>query len=761
MKRRVGIVTPWFGPDAVGGAESLARELATRLAEDDEVTILTTTSRSFLHEWSEDYHRPGVDLSETFGVLRFPVDSRDKQLFDSINGELLSMPPDSRRQLATRRAPTDPFIEQSINSRALEQHLRDAGTGYDAVLFLPYLYGVVVRGIEAYPGPAHLLPCLHDEAYAYLPRIEGAIHRVASLLFNSEGEAELALRLYGPGILHKSVVIGSGIPPAPTERSPIELKSPYVLYLGRRDVTKNVDFLVEAFHDYRRHANGEGSLSLVLAGPGNVSYADEANGIIDFGFVDDAKKVALLRDATALLQPSLNESYSRVLMEAWREEVPVAAHIDCLATATAVRVSEGGWLAGDVREWAGLIAAIEAAKPDDRKAIGRRGAAYASENADWSSVIERVRRRMFPTQPRLQRTVGKRRIDQVLPTLEYGDAVSDYAIHIQDALRMHGIESTIYAEAIGTRVADRARVFADDRGQDDHPDLVLYHHSISCASAQAVAVMATPKVMIYHNVTPARFFAPYRPDFAELLQVGREQTRELTRKFDRYVAVSQFNADELLELGAPEVTVVPLAVDFRRFDVLPDEAVLRRQKRGTRWLFVGRIAPNKGLLPLIEAFEAYLAVDGDATLAIVGTYDPADIYYRSLVDACQQLRVSGSVRFTGSVSNAELCAYYRSSDVYVSLSEHEGFCVPIVEAMYFDLPIVARDSTAVPGTLGEGGVLVSDGMGAVEIAALVELLRADESLRRRVLAAQRNRRAFFSPEAGDERIRRLVEDLAQ
>jgi glycosyltransferase involved in cell wall biosynthesis len=758
VKRRVAIVTPWFGPDAVGGAESLARELATRLAQIDDVTILTTTSRAFLSQWDENYYPPGPDRSEAFAVIRFAVEPRDRQLFDAVNAELLATPPERRKELLTRASATNPFIEESINSRPLEEHLRGSRSRYDAVLFLPYLYGVVVRGIEAYPGTSHLLPCLHDEPYAYIPRIESAIHRAGSLLFNSEGEAELALRLYGPGILHKSAVVGSGIPPAPEEDVAPVLDGQFLLYLGRRDSTKNVDFLVDAYRRYQSERNGKGKLNLVLAGPGNASYGDAANSVYDLGFVDEAQKVALLRRARALLQPSVNESYSRVLMEAWREGTPVAAHSKCLATATAVQTSGGGWLAEAGPEWTDLMLNIEEVPEGELAQIAQRGAVYASENADWSRVTERIRARVY-CQPQEAEVCGKRRIDQVVQTLEYGDAISDYALHIQDALRSRGIESTIFAEGIGPRVEDRAVTFSPEAL--DGAELVLYHHSISCEAGRAVAHSTSPKVMIYHNVTPARFFEPFHPAYAELLQTGYEQTRDLTAKFDRYVADSQFNAEELIELGAPKVTVVPLAVDFRRFDVLPDERVLTRPNGGARWLFVGRVAPNKGIRSLLEAFEAYLAVDSQSTLTIVGRYDPAETYYRSLIDLWDELGLGGNVRFAGAVDNEALCAYYRSSDVYVSLSEHEGFCVPLVEAMYFDIPIVARDSSAVPGTLGEGGLLVGEGMGAIDIAALVWLLRTDATLCERVLAGQRRQRRHYSPEAGNRRIETLVEELVR
>ena len=342
--RKIGIVTPWYGDDAVGGAETVARELAGRLAREHDVTVLTTTSRAFLSEWDESFYAEGTTREGGYAVRRFAVAPRERGMFDAVNGALLGLPVDDWDELRLRGPQTDPFIEESINSVALERYLRDeASARHDAVIFLPYLYGVVVRGIEAYPGRAHLLPCLHDEAYARLPRIQAMVHRAATLLMNSAGEAELALRLYGPGILHKTTIIGLGVEPSSIAGElPAGVRAPYLVFVGRRDVTKNVDFLVDSFRRYRENGSSK-ELSLVLAGPGEQSYDDRENGIIDLGFIEAGAKQALIAGAVGLAQPSVNESYSRTIMEAWMSRKPVAVHRGCLATATAVAASGGRW----------------------------------------------------------------------------------------------------------------------------------------------------------------------------------------------------------------------------------------------------------------------------------------------------------------------------------------------------------------------------------------------------------------------------------
>nr|QOL00462.1 GDP-mannose:cellobiosyl-diphosphopolyprenol alpha-mannosyltransferase [uncultured organism] len=755
MKRRIGIVTPWYGADAVGGAETVARELAARLAEEHTVTVLTTTARAFLADWDVGYYPPGLEQAPTYEVKRFPVDARDASAFNALNARLLGLSPAAWPDIPLIDEPTDAFIDESINSLALEAYLReDAVRHHDALIFLPYLYGVVVRGIEAYPGPAHLLPCLHDEAYARLPRIRAAFHRATTLLMNSAGEAELALRLYGPGILHKMSVIGLGIETeSSSEVAPPDAVAPYVVYVGRRDRTKNVDFLVDTFRRYRRNANGH-ALSLVLAGPGDGSYDDRDNGVVDLGFVDPGVKGALIAGAVGLAQPSVNESYSRVIMEAWGKQKPVAVHAACLATAMAVDACRGGLSAASAEEWLDVFETFERGPSEELAAMGIRGQRYAQQFADWSHVVPTLLRAIFGRRPA---PPNGKRIDQFVQTLEFGDAISDYALHVRHRLHELGYASDIVAEGMGPLVADEAIEFAP--GAFAQTDALIYHHSIASKATRAIVGFPGPKTLVYHNITPAKFFEPYVPAFAELLAGGRAATGPLLAHFDRLVADSDFNADELRELTTKPVRTIPVVVDFRRFDCLPDPGVLAARAEVVSVLFVGRVSPSKGIARLIDAFEAYLCANPSAHLTIVGRYDPADRYYQELEMTLLMRRMERAVTFAGLVDEAQLTAYYASADIFVSLSEHEGFCVPLVEAMFFDVPILALGATAVPETLGEAGVMIDARTPIEEIGALMRLLGEDPELRAQVIAAQRRRRSFYLPDVGERRLDAMIAEL--
>jgi len=404
---RLAIVTPWYGRDLIGGAERLAWDLAHALARAGTgVEVLTTCGRSFRDDWAANYHRRGASRdAEGVVVRRFALDARDRAGFTRVNTELLSIP---RPALHGDRTLLDPvraqtFVRDNVNSRALLAHLREHGHTYDAVLFVPYLYGPALQGVPLVAERAFLIPCLHDEAYAYLEPVRAAFAAARGVLFNSAGEEEVASAIYGPGVLAKSSVIGHAVDPivAPAQQLAVggfvPQRSRYVLYLGRADATKNVDFLLAAFRAFRERRPAT-SLQLVLAGP--RAAAHRGDGVVDLGAVGEAAKAALLTYARALAQPSLNESFSRVIYEAWSVRRPVLVHGDCRATARAVEDAGGGWTATSPDAWTALFAMLDESADAVPDAAGARGWAAAAENGTWDDIARRtlaaVRERLAP-----------------------------------------------------------------------------------------------------------------------------------------------------------------------------------------------------------------------------------------------------------------------------------------------------------------------------------------------------------------------------
>jgi len=267
------------------------------------------------------------------------------------------------------------------------------------------------------------------------------------------------------------------------------------------------------------------------------------------------------------------------------------------------------------------------------------------------------------------------------------------------------------------------------------------------------------KVVQYHNVTPAAFFAPYDPALFRLASLARQELASLAQRVDLALGDSAFNRAELDALGFPRTGVMPIAVDTNRITNGPPRPALERILRDglINILFVGRVAPNKKVedhIRLAEMYKRY--VDSYYRFIFVGRYDGVPRYYaqvRALIAEYEML--PDRFWFTGPVPDEDLAAFYRWSDAYVTLSEHEGFCVPLVEAMAADVPILAYAAGAVPETLGGAGILFAPK--DLEIAA--ELLGSvvyDRGLRARVLEGQRHRLEAFAPPRIEARLRETL-----
>ena len=772
----VAIVIPWFGAELKGGAEQQAYQLARRLAaRGHAIEVLTTCNRAFLSDWSLNHYPAGATTEHGFTIHRFPVDGRDAAQFDQVNARLLALAPDELRPgvCPVTEAETNIFVAENINSAALLKHLRARAGDYQAVIFLPYMFGPIVAGVALVAtrqGRAFLQPCLHDEPQAYFPQVEELFRRADKILFNSAGERQLAGKLYGPGIHSRSVVVGEGIEltefsPAQLDAAlPAELRAArFVLCLGRRDATKNVDLLARAFARFKSEAP-HSDWRLVLAGPGNESFAAVTEGLIDLGLVDEALKAALLKHCAALFQPSRRESFSRAMMEAWNQGRPVAAHRSCLATATAIEACGGGWLADTEEEWTALFSLVAETNERALDEMGARGRIFALEQADWERVIARYEkvlgRHAAARESEPETQAGQlTAIHQLLPDFVYGDAISNEAVSLRALLRAAGYESHIFAKRVEPRVAHEARLL--DKAQPAAHNALLYHHSIGSEVTTFAVEHPGPKCLIYHNVTPAEFFAPYRPGFAWMLETGRAQLPRLARHFPVSVGDSAFNAAELAACGFYDPGVLPIIVDPDKWNICADEELMARLQDGaTNLLFVGRIAPNKRQDELVKAFAHYLALDQNARLILAADGRDADPYYQHLRQVIAQLDLTSRVIVTGQLSDAELSAYYRTACLYWSLSEHEGFGVPLVEAMWFDVPVLAYRSTAVPATLGDAGVMFMSKNDLRQIAALANLLAQNSDLRRQTLAAQASRRLKFTPEAVQSSLSQLLRRVA-
>ena len=330
-------------------------------------------------------------------------------------------------------------------------------------------------------------------------------------------------------------------------------------------------------------------------------------------------------------------------------------------------------------------------------------------------------------------------IHQLVAGFSKGDAISDEARTLQGIFRRWGYESTIFTEA--HCIHPELRREADDiRGLHPTPgDVVLLHLSIGSAVNVRFAGLDCRRVILYHNITPPGYFTIFHPQTAEKLRQGREQMAALAGAADINLADSRFNAAELVQAGYTDVRVLPLVIDFRRLDVRPDPTVMEAYRDGIpNVLFVGRCAPNKCIDDLIRLFAVYQRnLRPPSRLLHVGSFTGMEAYHGLCRIQARNLGLS-EVHFLGSVSRAQLAACYRVADVFLSASEHEGFCIPLLESMHFDVPVIAFAAGAVPETMDGAGILYRDKSPA-PVAEMLDRLVADPALRQAVIAGQRAR----------------------
>ena len=348
------------------------------------------------------------------------------------------------------------------------------------------------------------------------------------------------------------------------------------------------------------------------------------------------------------------------------------------------------------------------------------------------------------------------RVHQFHPVLAPGDAMSSHVFALQERLRGWGYEAHAYAveakEGAG-EVRSYRRLFRDVAPDD----LVLLHFSMGHEVFTQLAKLRARKVLVYHNITPAEFFRGMNPHSATHARLGRRQLVELAPAIDLAIGVSAYNRRELEAAGYARTAEVPILIDWHAYDVAPDDAVLARWTGvGPLLLFVGRVSPHKRQDDLIRMLAYYRAcIDPNARLALVGGYRDQPQYHARLVALVAALHLEPAVTFAGAVSTAELVAYFRSASAFVSLSEHEGFGVPLLEAMRFEVPIVAYDAAAVGETVDGAGVLLAD-RDLAQAAEAVGLVLERRELREQLVAAGRRRVEAFDPDRVALRTREVL-----
>lgn len=391
--KKIGFVIPWYADGIPGGAEMELREVAGHLhSAGVRLEILTTCVKEFGSDWSVNYYKDGDDSTANgITIKRFKVKKRDTEAFDAVNAKLMRKAPISPEE-------EDIFLSEMVNSPDLYKYISEHGDDYSLFVFIPYMFGTTYNGAKIFPEKSVLIPCFHDEGYAYMKRFKELFPKTAGMIFNARPEAELAQRLYGfeeSGT--KTIVMGIGmdtgiIPDPAAFREKFKINERFILYAGRKDEGKNVHTLVKYYSEYiKRH---ETDLRLVLIGGGEIELPPalvKSGRIVDLGFVDRQDKYNAQGAAEFLCQPSMNESFSLVIMESWLCGRPVLVHENCPVTRNFVSESNGGLYFGNYFEFEGCADYILNHK-NTAWLMGSNGKNYVKKNFDWDVIVDKYKK---------------------------------------------------------------------------------------------------------------------------------------------------------------------------------------------------------------------------------------------------------------------------------------------------------------------------------------------------------------------------------
>jgi glycosyltransferase involved in cell wall biosynthesis len=332
--------------------------------------------------------------------------------------------------------------------------------------------------------------------------------------------------------------------------------------------------------------------------------------------------------------------------------------------------------------------------------------------------------------------VSAGRVHQVLATLGYGDAIGHEVLGIQRALAAAGYESGIFVETADRRLEHLTTDYREMVGAIAPDDVLIHHFSIGSRASRTAYALPGRMALVYHNITPPEYFIGVHKDLVKLCFRGR---RELTAYVGRSALAlgdSDYNRAELEALGFPRTGVLPVVPDFTHLDVAPDTRTAGPLDDGwTNVMFVGRVIPNKKFEDVIRAFHVYRTRHNPRSrLLLVGSYSGFERYLAMLTGLIARLGTP-DVHFLGHVSNEELTALYDVTDLFLCASEHEGFCVPLVESFYKGVPVLAYAATAVPATMDGGGVLYET-KDPFEIARVMDAMLTDANVEDAILASQ-------------------------
>jgi len=340
-------------------------------------------------------------------------------------------------------------------------------------------------------------------------------------------------------------------------------------------------------------------------------------------------------------------------------------------------------------------------------------------------------------------------IHQFLTSYSYGDAIGNEALEIRNYLRDIGIKSNIFVLFYHPKYSDQVINYLEYDKYSSDKNIVIYHFSIGSKITKKFLRIPDKKVIIYHNITPHHFFLDYHRILSKDCYKGRIELKSLSNEVDLALGDSEYNEKELKEAGFKKTGVLPLVMNFEKFES-PPIPVLKDMfhDNKTNILYVGRIIPNKKVEDVIRTFHIYNKYFNKASrLFIVGENRGFERYFSALLNMVDKLTVK-NIHFTGHIPEDELISYFKLSDIYLHMSEHEGFCAPVPESFFLNIPVIAFNKGAVKETMNNGGILLNK-KNFLETAALIDRIVSNDELRKKILDTQKESlKKYFTNRTG-------------
>lgn len=336
----------------------------------------------------------------------------------------------------------------------------------------------------------------------------------------------------------------------------------------------------------------------------------------------------------------------------------------------------------------------------------------------------------------------KMKVNQFLPNLDRGDAISNYAIEVKNLLANAGYDSQIYVNSCSEKMKNSCKHYSEYVGGAQN--VAIFHFSIGSMLDDFIFDLKEKLIIVYHNTTPSKYFHGVNEKLVRLLENADGTLLKLKKRTSLAIGVSEFNSEHLKKLGFKNVATIPLIIDLESLKQEIDKNLYEKYRdKCVNILFVGRLAPNKKQEDLIKSFYIYNKhINPRSRLFIVGNYLDTEKYFRELLKITKSLDLNNNVFFTGFVPLKELATYYRLSDVFLSMSEHEGFMVPLLECMKLRVPILAFNSSAIPYTMGDTGIIFNK----KNYGAVAELIDYAVRNKNEIVEKQNERLKFFDAE---------------